>query len=80
LIFNIYTRPDGAFLLVPECMEASRAAEVQHGPLHFCGTINSSEHPVPALWNRVLSETDDHSFAVLQESVGKQLLDIRCRQ
>ena len=77
--FNVYTRPDGAFLLVPDCMTASREAEALHGPLAFCDTIDSDEYPVPALWDRVAAEIDQLSFAVLQPAVGRQMLGIDCQ-
>ena len=78
MIFNVYTRLDGAYVLVPECMTASLEAQRLHGPLEYCDRLDSDEHPFPGLWELVVRETDEHSFAVLQEPIGKQLLGIDC--
>lgn len=79
VIFNVYTRPDGAYLLVPDCMLTPLEAEATHGPLTFCETIDSDRYPVPALWERVMDEIDQMSFAVLQATVGRQMLDLDCK-
>jgi len=78
VIFTVYTRPDGAYLLIPDCLHVPRAAEVAHGPLQYCETVDSEEHAMPALWERVMAEVDQMSFAILQAAVGRQMLGLDC--
>ena len=78
MIFTVYTRPDGAYLLIPDCLHVPRAAEVAHGPLQYCETVDSEEHAMPALWERVMAEVDQMSFAILQAAVGRQMLGLDC--
>lgn len=78
MIFSVYTRSDGACLLVPECMTAPHAAESRYGPLKYRARIDSGDFPVPAIWDRVSAEIDDHFYAVLQAAVGHHLLGIDC--
>lgn len=75
MIFGIYTRPDGAYLLVPECMKASAEAERIHGQLKFLEMLDWSEEPNPAIWKAVMAELDEHSFVVLQDAVDTYLLE-----
>jgi hypothetical protein len=74
----IYTRADGAYVLVPDHMTPSADAQNGTGPLTFCETINASEHPHPAVWERVNAEIDRHSYAVLQASVAERFLAPHC--
>ena len=78
MIFSVYTRPDGAYVLVPDCLRVPRSAEALHGPLEYCDSIDSEAHPLPALWERVLDEIDQMSYAVLQAAIGRQMLGLDC--
>lgn len=75
MIFGIYTRPDGAYLLVPECMKASAEAQRLHGPLKFLEMMDWTEEPVPDIWKTVMGELDIHSFVVLQDAAVQCLLE-----
>lgn len=73
--FGIYTRPDGAHVLVPDCMQASVEAERLHGPLEFLELMNWCEEFPPDIWKTVMAELDEHSFVVLQDAAAKYLLE-----
>jgi hypothetical protein len=75
MIFGIYARPDGAYLLVPECMTASAEAERLHGPLKFVEMMDWCEEPVPDIWKTVIGELDAHSFVVLPDAAVICLLE-----
>ena len=79
MIFTVYTRPDGAYLLIPDCLHVPRSAEAEHGPLEYCETVDSEQHALPALWERVIAEVDQMSFAILQAAVGRQMLGLDCK-
>lgn len=68
MVFNAYSRRDGALVLVPDCFVASRDAEARHGPLVFIGLIDHETHPLPAIWERVLADVDRQSYAVVRSS------------
>ena len=74
----IYTRPDGAYVLVPNHVTPSLDAQNGTGPLTFCETIDVSEHPHPAVWERVNAEIDRHSYAVLQAALAERFLAPHC--
>lgn len=78
--FTVYSRPDGAYVLVPDCMLASQEAHSIHGPLTFCDSLDSEAYPMPAIWETVMSEVDQRSFAVLHPLIGQQLLGLDCEQ
>lgn len=75
MIVGIYSRPDGAYLLVPDCMTASAEAQRLHGPLKFVELMDWSEDPLPEIWETVIAELDAHSFVVLQDATVKFLLE-----
>lgn len=75
--FAIYMRPDGAHVFVPECMQASIEAEALHGPLKFLKFLDWCEEPLPAMWKTIMTEIDDHSFAVFQDAVAKYLVEAK---
>jgi len=79
VIFTVYTRPDGAYLLIPDCLRVPPTAEAAHGPLEYCDTVDSDQHAMPALWERVMAEVDQMSFAILQAAVGRQMLGLDCK-
>jgi hypothetical protein len=78
MLFAIYTRPDGAYVLVPDHVPPSVDAQNGTGPLTFCETINVNDHPHPAVWERVNAEIDRHSFAVLHATVAERFLSPHC--
>jgi hypothetical protein len=59
-------------------MPPSVAAQNGTGPLTFCETINVSDHPHLAVWERVNAEIDRHSFAVLQATVAERFPSPHC--
>jgi hypothetical protein len=69
MVFRAYTRRDGALVLVPECLVASREAESRHGPLVFVGRIDDRQHPDTGIWHRVMADVDRQSYAVVRSSV-----------
>jgi hypothetical protein len=69
MIFKAYRRQDGAVVLVPECMLASKEAESRHGPLAYAGLVDSSCVADPAAWRRVLADIDRQSYAVVRSSL-----------
>ena len=75
MIFGIYARPDGAYLLVPACMQASAEAQRLHGPLQFLERMDWSEEPIPDIWQTLMAELDRHSFVVLQDAAVKCLVE-----
>lgn len=75
MIFKAYSRPDGAIVLVPECMVASKEAEVRHGPLAYAGIVDSSCVPDRAVWRRVLADIDRQSYAVVRNSLASMVTD-----
>lgn len=74
MIFKAYARRDGAFVLVPDCLIASRDAELRHGPLVYVGHVDASRHEEPAVWNRVLADIDRQSYAVVRSSISQLLI------
>lgn len=76
MIFRAYARPDGAYLLVPDCLVASRDAESRHGPLRPVGYLDSDAQPDSALWQRVVGDIDRQSYAVVRQETGRRLLAV----
>jgi hypothetical protein len=76
MIFKGYRRSDGALVLVPDCLVASRDAERRHGPLTLLGHFDSDSQPDPAIWNRVLADIDRQSYAVVRQETGRSLVRI----
>lgn len=74
MIFKAYARSDGALVLVPDCLVASRDAEARHGPLAFVGRVDASLHPQPEVWQRVLADMDRQSYAVVRSSMRRLLI------
>ena len=69
MIFNAYARHDGALLLVPDCLVASRDAEARHGPLDFVGQVDTERLGRPDVWRRVQDDIDRQSYAVVRRSM-----------
>ena len=63
-----------AWLLVPDCMQASRAADRRYGPLEFLGEIEH-ESLEAAEWKSVLAGLDAESFATIPEGTARRLRD-----
>ena len=77
--FKAYRRPDGAYVLVPDCFVASRDAQARHGPLVLVARFDAPCPPEEPIWNRVLSDLDRQSYAVVRRETGEQLLQIATR-
>jgi hypothetical protein len=71
--FTVY-KAEGLYLLVPDCIKASREAEHRYGPLSYCGEIESDDHPSTELWAMVMADIDTRLFAVVGELVANALL------
>lgn len=80
MIFKAYARHDGAYILVPDCLVASREAQTRHGPLSYVGLVDSSTHLEPAVWDRVLSDVDRQSYAVVRSTMRPLLARATPRQ
>lgn len=76
--FSVFLSPKGDYLLVPDCLKASREAERLHGPLVSCGEIDSDDHPLPDLWATVMEDVDARLYSVVNEVVATALLGIDC--
>ncbi len=74
MIFKAYARRDGAFVLVPDCLVASRDAEARHGPLSYVGHVDASRYEQPEIWHRVLADIDRQSYAVVRSSIRQHLV------
>lgn len=72
--FRAYRRPDGAYVLVPNCLVASRDAEVRHGPLALVATFSVDCAVDDPVWHRVLGDIDRQSYAVVRRETGEKLL------
>lgn len=72
--FRAYRRPDGAYVLVPDCLVASREAQARHGPLELAARFDAPCPPDDPVWHRVLSDLDRQSYSVVRRSTGGQLL------
>jgi hypothetical protein len=72
--FKAYRRPDGAYVLVPDCLVASRDAQARHGPLVLLARFDATCPADDPVWNRVLEDLDRQSYAVVRRQTGEQLL------
>lgn len=79
MIFKAYLRRDGAFVLVPDCLVASREAELRHGPLRYVGHVDASRHEEPQVWDRVLADIDHQSYSVVRSSIAPSLVPDEAR-
>ncbi|GAB2518957.1 hypothetical protein [Lysobacter humi (ex Lee et al. 2017)] len=69
MFFEAYRRPDGALLLVPDCMLASREAQLRHGPLVALGRVHADPDRDDALWRRVLTDIDRQSYSIVRRDL-----------
>lgn len=76
--FNVYTREDGAYILIPEGSGALDDAQSLHGALLFCESIRPEDYPFPAIWQTVYAELERHSHALLPEAIGRSLMGLDC--
>jgi hypothetical protein len=72
--FKAYRRPDGAYVLVPDCLVASRDAQARHGPLALVARFDAPCSPEDPVWHRVLADLDRQSYAVVRRETGEQLV------
>lgn len=75
MFFIAYRRPDGALLLVPDCMLASREAQQRHGPLVPLGRVRTGPDPNDALWRRVLADIDRQSYSLVRRDLRLDLAE-----
>jgi hypothetical protein len=76
--FDIYTRTDGAYVLIPEGSAVLREIESLYGELTFCETIDERDYPIAAIWQTVHGALERTSHAVLAEAIGRRLLGLDC--
>lgn len=74
--FKAYQRPDGAYVLVPDCLLASRDAHARHGPLTLVARFDVECASDEAVWRRVLDDIDRQSYAVVRRETGGELLSM----
>jgi len=72
--FKAYRRPDGAYVLVPDCLVASRDAQARHGPLVLVARFDSTCPQDDPIWGRVLADIDRQSYAVVRRDTGEHLI------
>jgi hypothetical protein len=77
--FNVFSGSGGEFLITPQGSAPSPDAIASHGPLMAWGSIESDDHPAPALWRRVAEEIELHNYATLQKALGRQLLGLETK-
>lgn len=76
--FDIYTRTDGAYVLIPEGSGILAEVEALYGKLEFCETIDEADYPIAAIWQTVHGALERTSHAVLAEAIGRRLLGLDC--
>lgn len=74
--FKAYRRPDGAYMLVPDCLIASRAAQARHGPLVLIARFAMDCPPDDPIWQRVLADIDQQSYALVRRETGELLISL----
>ena len=74
---NLFSCSTGGYLLAPECMLASAAAQALHGPVHeHLGVIDS--HLLPTtVREQIEDDIDRRDFAYLSQQAGAASLVIR---
>jgi hypothetical protein len=70
--FRLYASSGGDYLLVPECMQASRAATERFGPLTFLGCADPMALS-PRQLGDVWAQLDGESFAIVSEELARAL-------
>jgi hypothetical protein len=70
--FRLYASTAGDYLLVPECMQASRAATERFGPLTFLGCADPMSLSPQELGD-VWVQLDAESFAIVSEKLARAL-------
>lgn len=76
MVFSAYRRGDGAFVLVPDCLIASREANATHGPLIFVAAFESGCDADETIWQRVMADIDRQSYAVVRRQTGERYMRI----
>jgi hypothetical protein len=76
--FDVYTRQDGSYVLMPEGSTGKAGVVAMYGELEFCETIDPVDYPLPAIWDTVRNELERYDHVVLPESIGKRLLGLDC--
>lgn len=72
MAFRLYASSAGDYLLVPECMQASRSASEQFGPLTFLGCADPLALSSDELMD-VWAQLDANSFAIVDEELARSL-------
>ena len=70
--FHLYAG-QSAWLLVPDCMVASQAATVRHGPLQPLFQI-SDKHLDAQELARVMADVEDHMFAEISHDMALRIV------
>ena len=70
--FAVYAQPGDTYLLIPDCLSG---ADYIYGS-HRCGTIESDEYPLPALWAAIAVEVDARACAEVQGVIVRRLLGL----
>ena len=71
MLCTVYWRK-GGFLLVPDCMKASRDAEQLYGPLQLCGWVNT-DSLCPELGQAIEREVESELFMALSPELAVRL-------
>jgi hypothetical protein len=71
MAFHLYSGPD-AWILVPECMRASSAADAAHGPLSFVARADPGSLTFDEVAD-IARQFDSTSYAIVSEELGRRL-------
>ena len=70
---RLYAAKD-AWLMVPDCMLASKAAMDKYGPLEYLGEVDQAELEEEEL-ERIVAEFDAAPFAIVAKQMAQRLLN-----
>lgn len=76
--FDVYTRNDGCYVMMPEGSVGMDGVVAMYGELLFCETIDPADYPLPAIWDTVNNELERYDHVVLPESIGRRLMGLHC--
>lgn len=72
MAFDVYSGPN-IWLIVPDCMQASWAANVRFGPLRLCGRARTEDLGLDEL-SVIETRLNEQSFAEISEALAQRLL------
>lgn len=76
--FDVYTRRDGCYVMMPAGSTGMAGVVAMYGELVFCETIDPADYPLPAIWDTVNNELQRYDHVVLPASIGRRLMGLDC--